>query len=460
MGDTGMKGYAAITVNFNKPIEPTSAKSAFTISPAVPGHVSFNANYTQLIFTPDFHYTSATEYTVTVDTTAKSTNLRRVVAPFTFHFTTEKIDTTGPKLIHVSPQNGGTSIPKSYVEFILNRPIRLDSIASHIGFVDSTGKSMSFSVFFSKVTTSGLTFIAVHPTLALTRGMRYTVTLEPGMTDYYGIESTLPISTTFTVDRAEASGGTVIEGFESSLGTWIQPVAGEGTSQVDSSTTGFSTAYMGYDGFQAGELNYQFDSTGGLCTEENSQGYDISGSGSFGMWVFGDNSGNELDFVFGTPPEKFVPIDTINWYGYKFVGMWRNPSDSSTDLFRGFAVRQLQTSLLDSSTIYVDDIQIDGEVTGVHENNPGLPTSFDLAQNYPNPFNPTTVINYSLAKSTHVMLRVYDSLGRDVLTLVNQSQSAGKYSVTFSGRRLPSGLYFYRIEAGRYTATKKMMVVK
>ena len=460
MGDTGVKGYAAITVNFSKPMEPTSTKSAFTISPAVPGQVSFNENYTRLIFTPDSHYTSTTQYTVTVDTAAKSTNLRRVVAPLTFHFTTEKIDTTGPKLIRVSPQNGGTSVTKSYVEFILNKPVRLDSIASHISFVDSTGKSLSFSVFFSKVTKSGLSFIAVHPTLSLTRGMRYTVTLEPGMTDYYGIETTKPISTTFTADTAEASGGTVIEGFESSLGTWIQPITGEGTTQVDSSTTGFSTAYMGYDGFQAGQLSYQFDSTGGLCTEENSNGYDVSGSTSFGMWVFGDNSGSELDFVFGTSPAKFVPVDTIDWYGYRFVGMWRNPSDSSTDLFRGFALRQLQSTLLDSSTIYVDDIQVDGKVTGVREENPGLPSSFGLSQNYPNPFNPTTVINYSLAKGSHVILRVYDSLGRNILTLVNQNQSAGKYSVTFNGSRLPSGLYFYRIEAGSYAATRKMMVVK
>ncbi|MCL4540015.1 MAG: Ig-like domain-containing protein [Bacteroidetes bacterium] len=459
-GDTGVVGNAAITVDFSKPMEPTSTESAFAITPVVAGHFSFNPSYTQLTFRPDSHYSSLTQYKVTIADSAKSTNLRPITAPYTFQFTIGRVDTTGPHLIRVSPENGGTSIAKSYVEFVLNEPVHLDSIASQISFIDSTGKSVPFTVFLSRITSNGLTLIAVRSSVNLTPGMRYTVTLGPGIKDYFGIRSTKAFSTTFSGDTAESSGGSVLEGFESSLGNWLQPAENTGTIGIDSKTTNFGVAYNAYDGFGSGQLNYQFDSSYANCVETNSTGFDISSATSVGMWVFGDDSGNELDFIFGSSPEKIVPIDTIDWYGYKYVGMWRSTSDASTALFRGFAVKRLQSALLDSSTIFVDDIQINGKVTGVRGASDDVPTSFRLFQNFPNPFNPTTSIRYQLPKSCHVLLKIYDTIGRNMSTLVNDNQSAGTYSVSFNASRFPSGLYFYRLDAGSFTATKKMMLVK
>ncbi len=100
------------------------------------------------------------------------------------------------------------------------------------------------------------------------------------------------------------------------------------------------------------------------------------------------------------------------------------------------------------------------EVTDVKQVKPSVPANFKLAQNYPNPFNPSTVINYSLPKSQMVTLRVYNILGQEVATLVNQEQSAGNYQVTFNADRLSSGVYFYSIRTGNFTAVKKMMLLK
>lgn len=94
------------------------------------------------------------------------------------------------------------------------------------------------------------------------------------------------------------------------------------------------------------------------------------------------------------------------------------------------------------------------------ENRSAVPTSFALYQNFPNPFNPTTVITYDIAKRSHVMLTVYDVLGRQVATLVNAEKSPGEYQAIFDASELPSGVYFYRIQAGNYTAVKKLMLVK
>lgn len=86
--------------------------------------------------------------------------------------------------------------------------------------------------------------------------------------------------------------------------------------------------------------------------------------------------------------------------------------------------------------------------------------SFGLAQNYPNPFNPSTRIEYQLPRKELVILKVYDVLGREVAAIVNQVQSSGAHSVEFATAGLSSGVYFYRLEAGKYVEQRKMLLLK
>lgn len=88
------------------------------------------------------------------------------------------------------------------------------------------------------------------------------------------------------------------------------------------------------------------------------------------------------------------------------------------------------------------------------------PTDFSLDQNFPNPFNPSTVIKYQLPTNSYVILKVYDLLGRELKTLVNEQENAGNYSITFTASNLSSGTYFYRIQAGNFVHTNKFIVLK
>ena len=88
------------------------------------------------------------------------------------------------------------------------------------------------------------------------------------------------------------------------------------------------------------------------------------------------------------------------------------------------------------------------------------PENYSLSQNYPNPFNPNTGINFTLARSTFVELKVFNVLGNEVATLVNNIVSAGKHQVTFDASTLPSGVYLYTIKSGDFTETKKMILMK
>jgi len=103
--------------------------------------------------------------------------------------------------------------------------------------------------------------------------------------------------------------------------------------------------------------------------------------------------------------------------------------------------------------------EFNGIVVGVEEEEI-LPTEYALLQNYPNPFNPTTVISYQLPVSIDVVLKVFDVLGNEVVTLVNEYKPAGRYEVEFEGSRLASGIYFYQLRAGEYTSVKKMLLIK
>jgi uncharacterized delta-60 repeat protein len=98
-------------------------------------------------------------------------------------------------------------------------------------------------------------------------------------------------------------------------------------------------------------------------------------------------------------------------------------------------------------------------VTGILESK-SLPKSFALEQNYPNPFNPTTTINFQLPAFNHVTIKVYNILGKEIATLVNGEKSAGNYSVQFNGSKLSSGVYLYRMQAGSFVQTKKILLLK
>jgi len=100
-------------------------------------------------------------------------------------------------------------------------------------------------------------------------------------------------------------------------------------------------------------------------------------------------------------------------------------------------------------------------VTGVLEGTkPGLPGAFKLEQNYPNPFNPTTRIAYSVPVRGNISLKVFNLLGQEVATLVNEEKTPGNYFVQFDASKLSSGVYYYRLEAGSFLSVRKMLLIK
>ena len=126
--------------------------------------------------------------------------------------------------------------------------------------------------------------------------------------------------------------------------------------------------------------------------------------------------------------------------------------DSLKNVSSGNIFYRLKSVDNDGSFQYNGDIEV--AVTAA------IPNVFTLNQNYPNPFNPTTTISYQLQSAGKVSLKVYDMLGREIATLVNEEKGAGYYSAVFNGSRLSSGIYIYRLQAGSFTETKKFVLLK
>jgi hypothetical protein len=90
----------------------------------------------------------------------------------------------------------------------------------------------------------------------------------------------------------------------------------------------------------------------------------------------------------------------------------------------------------------------------------GIPSNYELVQNYPNPFNPVTKIQYSVPQSSLVTVKVYDVLGKEIEILIKEEKPAGEYELTWNATERPSGVYFYRLQAGSFIQTKKMILLK
>ncbi len=132
----------------------------------------------------------------------------------------------------------------------------------------------------------------------------------------------------------------------------------------------------------------------------------------------------------------------------------------------GLPTTRLTSLLLSpySDTMFVSTethgvLKVWGFLTDVAEKNV-VPARFELMQNYPNPFNPATIIRFQIPNSNHVTLKVYDLLGREVETLVDEEKHAGNHEVTWNAAEFASGIYFYQLKAGGYNATRKMFLIR
>ncbi len=468
LNQTAVPAYKDIVVQFDYPMDHGSTDSAFSITPSVAGTFAWSSDSKTLTFHPANFFSFSTTYAVKIDSTAaNSVKKERIDGngdgiggdAYQFSFTTVPADITPPSVLRTYPQQNESDVSSfADISITMDEPLQYSTLSGHVLLKDTAGNSISvLNAKLDSVNDRGI--ISFTPG-SLSPDQPYILTLVPGIKDLYGNATSSDYTVHFTTSPETVTPGILYETFESNTRSWQQPAFTAGTVGVDSSVTAFTlTSAKKKDGSYSGEVTYRFTgSSGGVVDEYAAAGPTIDSYVSLGVWVYGDLSGNELDAVF-QPSNQTVVLDTLNWFGWKFCSLQLSAITGPSKKFSGFLIKQV-SSASTTESVYFDDVEINSTVNNAAESSVHNPNDYSLEQNYPNPFNPTTHLRYTIADFGFVSLKVFDVLGREVATLVNERQSPGTYEVPFDGSKLGSGIYFYTLRSGNFSATQKMIVLK
>ncbi len=184
-------------------------------------------------------------------------------------------------------------------------------------------------------------------------------------------------------------------------------------------------------------------------------------------WVASEVEGVEIIVTAGSLSPNYHewgrkstgPLGLLSWTHITFQFTTRNPeSEPRGGIPIHFGVAANNQFL--PFVVYLDDIEVTNLSTGVDDQISSLPKTYSLSQNYPNPFNPSTTIQFSLPKASYVTLNIYNSIGQEVAQLVSKQMNPGTYSTEWNASGFASGVYYYRLEAGSYVETKKLVLLR
>ncbi|CUS77232.1 Por secretion system C-terminal sorting domain-containing protein [Candidatus Kryptonium thompsonii] len=461
-GARNFLAYKSVVINFSVPMDKSSVQANLVITPNDTVSLIWSSDQRTLEIKPNKFWEFSTTYTIKIDTGAKSVFGLKIDGdgdgvpgdPYYVEFTTTAPDVYPPVVEKGYPVGENVSV-YAEMKFVFNEPIESASLASRVRLVDENDQSISITSG-KHVVKDDKSIVTFKPASPLLSDKIYKVKFLAGLKDLFGNATTSDYVFEFRTDPGVFYSGSVIDSFET-VNSWWQPSQSGSTTGVEANFV--ASSEKKFRGSNSGKLTYRFlGESGGLIRIFNPSKPTISnGQGNIGLWVYGDLSGNQIEFWFYNPDNYPVNLGSINWYGWKFVSYPIASVPGSNKQFHSIVIKQIQGADKEGE-IYFDDLQVGGKITSVAQNE--IPVDFSLEQNYPNPFNSSTLIRFSLPERVQVKLCVYDILGRLIAVIVDSELEPGVHTVKFEADDLPSGVYFYRINAGGFFSVRKMVLMK
>ena len=500
-GDTNFPAWNDIIINFSKKMNRASVETGFIVSPTKGGVFSWANSNKKLTFRPDT-LEFETNYKMTIAGTATDAygytfdgNGDGIGGDdFELNFRTGPEDMMPPEIVSAYPPSSAADVELlPLINITFNEKINPSSLYEGVVRLALYGSQVEVPGILQHYFVNDRSVLCFFSKEQLFPKQTYLTRIYPGIKDISGNEQLSVNAYRFRTGESLYA-ITVIDSFETDVkSNWWPP-------QTSGSTTGIIP--------DSTDINVNSDIVN-LLTESNESlqlkyGWNtaasswfirmyLSGGAPKNVWfdnsyilqvyVFGDGSGNKFRFCVDDKVPNYAgenhevsPWYTIDWIGWKLVtwdmmndstGTWIG--DGSLDGTLGFDSIQLTyengNSL--SGTLYFDDLRLLKQLSvSVEEQRASLPREFILYQNYPNPFNSGTTIRYHVSSGQHhVVLSVYNVLGKKVRTLVNKETLAGEYFAQWDGKdengeRVTSGIYLYKLTADGYSHTMWMILVK
>lgn len=488
--DSVYPGVNSITLNFSRPMDRTSLQSNLIITPSAAATLTWsNGDKTAAISTTNFLFD--TTYNITI----KGNAVDKYNHPFdgngdgiggddySFNIKTKVSDVLAPVITEVYPASSSTNVElKPVISVAFDEALKTSTISSRVRIVKNSDQTNA-AYILRHYLVNGRSVINFFITALLTENQSYTIKVLPGIEDVYSNPTQSEFNFEFTTGNSNYLAETIIDNFESGIGSWWSPNQSGSTTGIISTETNVvqSTAILNVNtgSTKSLQLDYAWDVNAGSWLIRE---YRSVSSPSFNnntlvqAFVFGDGNNNKMRFALketsGSAPTNLEvsPWVDINWIGWKLVSWDLSQGQTGSWLGNGileppFVFDSFQFTYMpgnqNKGTYYFDDLRTASfNPTDVKKEEEQIPTNFVLEQNYPNPFNPNTQIKFSIPQAANVKLIVTNLLGSEIATLVNDDLASGSYTVDFNASDLSSGVYFYTLITDNFKQSKKMILMK
>ncbi|MCU7493473.1 MAG: T9SS type A sorting domain-containing protein [Ignavibacteria bacterium] len=494
--DSIYPGNQSIVIDFTRAMNTASVEAAISTTPSAPLTFSWTNDAEVKISTSGLPF--GTAMTLTIAGTAKGQiegifldgNKDGVGGDsYSFSFKTRSKDVWAPVIESLYPSDKLENVELiPLINLSFNELLNTGTLSGKVQLVKAAGNVPIGVTTKYYPLTNGKAVVSLFPSSALLPNETYNVIVSAGLSDQYG--NGVPSNIVYTFKTgSESATITSIDNFELDLLTnWAGPNATSPSGIIASETSIAKNLSITnrFSGSRVSmQLNYSWDKNASswFIREYLSTGtpknVTFTSQNILQSYVFGDGSNNKFRFCVADGADfsglEVSPWYTIDWAGWKLVswdmgkdgvGVWDGNTKGNGALDGQLKFDSFQFTYTPGSPtsglLFFDDLRTAVKpYVGVEKENGAVkPSSYSLEQNYPNPFNPSTTLSYQLPENSFVSLKVFDLLGREVATLVNQEQASGKYRVEFNAGNIPSGIYIYMLNAGNYKETKKMMLLK